>query len=566
MLLGVSSTALLARCRHAVFASACVFLFFHPLWALGADKIWVPSFSSWFTGTNWSPVFGVPGASDIAIVSNGGTANANSTTMSNAVNADRIEVGKNGTGGTVNVGGINRNVTLGSDFDIGQIDSTFATGSINATSNGTVTISNALNVRVGNNGVVDTGNIDVGSTATGPGATATGTGNFSISNATLLDTFEDLDVAQASADATSTANSNGTLTANTVTTVDIGGDFDIGQAGGAGRATAIGNATVSNVSNMIVGLSMVLGRTSGSAGTGNSGRGTVTVTNGNLSVGFASSATPGDLDVGDAIVAGSQRATAFGSLTLDQVTATVKRRINVGELRGGSNNTATTTDGTLSLVNSKITAETLNVATVLDATSGTAKGKISINSSLVDVTGAVSLGSSSELLFMLAGTTRSTGGTASGQYGALNAASALLDGKLTVQLTGGFVPAIGNQFQIISTTTTSGAFDVLSLPSLVSGRSWSVTTNNSGVKLSVIAASLPGDYNADGSVDAADYIVWRKNNGPAASYTTWRRNFGRSNSGSGGIGGGASVPEPSTVLLVGVLLSSTLTNRLFRPD
>jgi polyhydroxybutyrate depolymerase len=37
---------------------------------------------------------------------------------------------------------------------------------------------------------------------------------------------------------------------------------------------------------------------------------------------------------------------------------------------------------------------------------------------------------------------------------------------------------------------------------------------------------LAGDYNQDGSVDAADYVVWRKNDGTPAGYAAWRANFG----------------------------------------
>ena len=33
------------------------------------------------------------------------------------------------------------------------------------------------------------------------------------------------------------------------------------------------------------------------------------------------------------------------------------------------------------------------------------------------------------------------------------------------------------------------------------------------------STSVTGDYNADGVVDAADYVVWRKNIGPAPTAT-----------------------------------------------
>jgi autotransporter-associated beta strand protein len=68
------------------------------------------------------------------------------------------------------------------------------------------------------------------------------------------------------------------------------------------------------------------------------------------------------------------------------------------------------------------------------------------------------------------------------------------------------------------------------------------------------SAGLTGDYNNDGTVDAADYVLWRKN--PAAfggpgGYATWSQNFGEGGSGSGS----GAVPEPSALLLaIGAVL------------
>jgi hypothetical protein len=65
---------------------------------------------------------------------------------------------------------------------------------------------------------------------------------------------------------------------------------------------------------------------------------------------------------------------------------------------------------------------------------------------------------------------------------------------------------------------------------------------------------LVGDYNSDGKVDAADYVVWRKNdiNGQQG-YDDWRTNFGRT-AGSGSALGAGAVPEPASLalLLVGL--------------
>jgi len=65
---------------------------------------------------------------------------------------------------------------------------------------------------------------------------------------------------------------------------------------------------------------------------------------------------------------------------------------------------------------------------------------------------------------------------------------------------------------------------------------------------------LPGDFNRDGAVDAADYVHWRKNDGTQTGYDTWRANFGAAaGSGTGSViaaDGPAAVPEQATLQLV----------------
>jgi hypothetical protein len=57
------------------------------------------------------------------------------------------------------------------------------------------------------------------------------------------------------------------------------------------------------------------------------------------------------------------------------------------------------------------------------------------------------------------------------------------------------------------------------------------------------APSLPGDYNLDGTVDAADYVVWRKNPGGIYTqndYNIWRAHFGE----TAGSGASSTLPLP----------------------
>ncbi len=65
--------------------------------------------------------------------------------------------------------------------------------------------------------------------------------------------------------------------------------------------------------------------------------------------------------------------------------------------------------------------------------------------------------------------------------------------------------------------------------------------------------SLPGDFNGDSIVDAADYVVWRKGLGTTYSqsdYGVWRSHFGQTaGSGSGAIAN-AVVPEPATMVML----------------
>lgn len=90
----------------------------------------------------------------------------------------------------------------------------------------------------------------------------------------------------------------------------------------------------------------------------------------------------------------------------------------------------------------------------------------------------------------------------------------------------------------------------------------------------VIAA---GDYNADGSVDAADFTVWRDTLGSTSDlradgngneviddgdFTVWQSLFGTSYGGAGAL---ASVPEPSTALLFALGCGLAIRSRRIRP-
>jgi hypothetical protein len=117
---------------------------------------------------------------------------------------------------------------------------------------------------------------------------------------------------------------------------------------------------------------------------------------------------------------------------------------------------------------------------------------------------------------------------------------------LSVSLLDGYSPAAGATFDILDWATLAGTFSTLQLPPLAGSLAWNTTQLYTNGVLAVDGAGLPGDYNGDGSVDAADYVVWRKNDGSQAGYDTWRANFDRTTGGAAATS--AIIPEPETAL------------------
>jgi autotransporter-associated beta strand protein len=126
--------------------------------------------------------------------------------------------------------------------------------------------------------------------------------------------------------------------------------------------------------------------------------------------------------------------------------------------------------------------------------------------------------------------------------------AAVFHGTLSVALVPrASIPLLGQSFDLLNFASASGAFDSLDLPSLSAGLSWYA---DNLLTTGVLKVVLTGDYNADGSVDAADYVVWRKTNiNGLNGYNAWRANFGHQ-AGAGTDAGMQSVPEPGGLLFV----------------
>jgi hypothetical protein len=140
--------------------------------------------------------------------------------------------------------------------------------------------------------------------------------------------------------------------------------------------------------------------------------------------------------------------------------------------------------------------------------------------------------------------------------------------------------SIADIFGTININGVAATSDDLDLNGVTYHLSYAAGVGGNDLLLLPGAATLgmPGDYNNDGAVDAADYVMWRKvlgTNDPlggngdetggsagvvdSADYTHWRENYG---AGGAGAGGGA-VPEPSAFLIVtlGLCGSAAARNR-----
>jgi hypothetical protein len=156
-------------------------------------------------------------------------------------------------------------------------------------------------------------------------------------------------------------------------------------------------------------------------------------------------------------------------------------------------------------------------------------------------------------------------------------ALSFLDASGSVLETAPFVPVNGKDFpvldgrdpNIVADTWVEGVVDAIAPAGTAyvrvslffiqlmnqGGASW--FDDVSLVRLTPDIIALDGDFNGDGKVDAADYVVWRRNGGTLAEYNLWRANFGAM-SGSGNGLSNAAVPEPSAFALAAFALAAAI--------
>ncbi len=97
-------------------------------------------------------------------------------------------------------------------------------------------------------------------------------------------------------------------------------------------------------------------------------------------------------------------------------------------------------------------------------------------------------------------------------------------------------------------------FSTLQLPMFGGMFTWDTSQLYSSGVLTLTGPPPEADYNHNGVVDAADYVVWRKTDGNQAGFDLWRQQFGIvAGGGSGSAIGRLSdvpVPEPATAVIL----------------
>jgi hypothetical protein len=141
----------------------------------------------------------------------------------------------------------------------------------------------------------------------------------------------------------------------------------------------------------------------------------------------------------------------------------------------------------------------------------------------------------------------------------VNFTSGIIAYRANVGIAPGSTPIAGTSGNLAGTAnvSTDGSFEILTLPvnstftiPVDADTFFELTLSGELVANAPLPEDLQGDFNDDGSVDAADYIAWQKGVGvetTEGNYNLWRANFGRT-AGGGGASNNSAVPEPISLI------------------
>jgi len=502
----------------------------------------------------------------------GGTAifNVESNSLVTTGNLDVASLGGSAASGTINVDGLKTSLaqTGASTLTLGHASESI--GTINLTNNGsfhTGTGTTTINAT----GIVniDGGVFSVNGPIVGNGAVNLNTGHLSINDPTQSVGFgtSNLRIGGLTTAALPLFDSSTSMSVIGTAIVEPGanlavqgGDVSFGNLTvlGAGTVTyqsgaldtGIVQAAVGSVLDMQANVS--LGNASAVNGFGSAGTllvhdNTVTLEDANDAV-FDSLAlvTLGEVSNPGTLVAANGITLDFGGNftgygTVDTPDNAATQVINNGHISGNSGAEPITLTGYVKGVG---TCDFCNI-TGTDAPgfspAAVSRGSVSYNGTLEIEIGGTSPGSSFDQLNHI-----------------LGLGIADLGGTLDVQLIDDFMASYGDTFEIITATAVLGTFDVEVLPTLAGALQLLVDYQSTSVSLLV---GLAGDFDIDGDVDGADFLMWQLGFGTiydADDLADWEANYGavaplseRS----------AAVPEPNSLALLslgGILVLHSL--------
>jgi hypothetical protein len=139
----------------------------------------------------------------------------------------------------------------------------------------------------------------------------------------------------------------------------------------------------------------------------------------------------------------------------------------------------------------------------------------------------------------------------------------IVDGFISIDIDGGFVPALGNTFNVITANSVTGIFDFADVSGMPAGLAFSVAYLPNAVQLQVVNKPIfSADFDDDGDVDKTDLAIWDgafhlnqlgdadgDNDTDGADLILWQRQFG-SRPGGAGLALESAVPEPSSLALL----------------
>lgn len=472
-----------------------------------------------------------------------GTWNMSGGTFTNTVDLNIGDFGAgtlNYTGGTINCGNLvvaynaSSTSTATINAPTGVITSTrdngffvglAGTGTMNLESGSLVANSVGGDFRIGNN------------------ATGNGTLNMSGGSVTISDQ------SYVGVSGTGTLNlSNGTWTA--------GDNFYVGtNATGNGTVTMTGGTInfVGNdpsfTGNLLIGRSGI-GSFDLQAGTLNFNVPASTGFSNSASAAYAASTQTSLTTAQDGNLAIGSGATGVGTMTMSGGTANVAANLLLGADGGaglaGGKGTLTMSGGNMRVGQTSPTGGDVVLALIAGA-----EGTLNLSGGTLDVSsgsGKIAAGLGTSAFTFTGGTLKVKEFNASDFGGTIGPAGELVqDGATSVLSVVSNNTAIFSNYNLGAGSATIANGHSLTATSVINSPGTGIITVGTG------AGAAGGDYNANGVVDSADYVLWRKNpgayGGTPAGYNVWRANYGATSSGPSSLSVGSGTIAADTLNL-----------------